>query len=210
VITVDALYAQRPFIKAVQRLGWGVVSVLKQERYEIYQEASALSRGQPPQLGQWEDRPVELREVKDLPLTDPALGAMRVVLAEEHWVEVQQQAGCKVRVPQQSHGRWLATRELDGHGMPVIWRIGHPRWGVENHAFNELTQPHHLTHGRPHHPVAILAWLLILVLGFVLFALCVRVHGKLWRAGRVTLQEVAKQLDRGLERFEELQPLWSG
>jgi hypothetical protein len=34
------------------------------------------------------------------------------------------------------------------------------------------------------------------VLGFNLFELFVRVHGKLWREGRVTLQEAAKQLDR--------------
>jgi hypothetical protein len=194
----------------VQRLGWGVVSVRKQERYEIYQEASALSRGQPPQLWPWADRQVELREVKDLPFTDPALGALRVVLAEEHWGQAQQQAGGKVRVPQQSHWRWLATRALDDYGRPVIWRIGHPRWGVENHAFNELTQHHHLTHCRPHHPVAILAGLLILILGFVLFELFVRVHGKRWREGRVTLQAVAQQLDRGLGHLEELEPLWSG
>lgn len=70
---------------------------------------------------------MELREVKDLPFTDPALGALRVVLAEEHWGQVQRLAGRKVRVPQQSHWRWLATRELDGYGMPVIWRIGHQR-----------------------------------------------------------------------------------
>jgi hypothetical protein len=151
VVTVDALYAQGPFIKAVQRLGWGVVAVLKQERYDIYQEATVLSQGQKPQPWAWEDRQVALREVKDLPFTDPDMGAMRVVLADEH-----------------------------------------------------------LTHCRHHHPVAIVAWLLILVLGFVLFELFARVHGKLWREGRITLQELAKQLDRGLERFEALEPLWSG
>ena len=42
VVTVDAWYPKGPFIRAVQQLGWGVVSVLKQERYEIYQETTAL------------------------------------------------------------------------------------------------------------------------------------------------------------------------
>ena len=65
-VTVDAWYATGPFIKAVQRLGWGVVSVLKQERYEIYQEATALTKGQAPQRHQWEDGKVELWEAKDL------------------------------------------------------------------------------------------------------------------------------------------------
>lgn len=210
LLTVDAWYTTGPFVWAVQRLGWGVVSVLKQEHYEVFQEASALCLDQPPQSWPTEDRQVDLWEVRDLAFTDPAIGPVRVVLAQERWVEVQHRAGRRVRVPQESHWRWLVSRELDGYGAGVIWRIGHQRWGVENHAFNELTQHHHLTHCRHHHPVAILAWLLILVLGFNLFELFVRVHGKLWREGRLTLQEAAKQLDRGLERFEELAPLWSG
>jgi hypothetical protein len=53
----------------------------------------------------------------------------------------------------------VATPELDNYAAAVIWAIGHRRWGVENHAFNELTQPYHLTHCPRHEPVAILAWL---------------------------------------------------
>jgi len=210
VVTVDAWYATGPFLKAVQRLGWGVVSVLKQERYEIYQEATALSRGQPPRKWRHEERVVDLWEVKDLPFTDAAIGPVRVVLAEERWTERQRRAGRSEHVARASHWRWLVTAELDDAEAPVIWRIGHQRWGVENHAFNELTQHYHLTHCPRHEPVAIQAWLLILVLGFNLFELFARLHGKLWRAGRVTLQELARQLDRGLEAVAELQPLWSG
>lgn len=210
VLTVDAWYATGPFLKAVQRLGWGVVSVLKQERYEIYQEATALSRGQTPRAWQWEDRAVDLWEVKDLPFTDAAIGPVRVVLAEERWTERQRRAGRSERVERTSHWRWLVTGELDDAEAPVIWRMGHQRWGVENHAFNELTQHYHLTHCPRHEPVAIQAWLLIRVLGFNLFELFARRHGKRWRAGRVTLQELARQLDRALEAVAELQPLWSG
>jgi hypothetical protein len=209
-VTVDAWYATGPFIKAVQRLGWGVIAVLKQERYEIYQEASALMDQAPPMPWKWEDRQIELREVKQLPFTDPAIGLMRVVQAHEHWSERQQQGGKKITVTQQSFWRWLASPELDGIPAQGIWRIGHARWGIENHAFNELTQYYHLEHCPHHHPVAIVAWLLILVLAFNLFEWFVRLHSKLWRAAAITLQELAQQLDRALERFEELEPLWSG
>jgi len=58
--------------------------------------------------------------------------------------------------------------------------------------------------------VAIVAWLLILVLGLVLFEWFARLQGKLWRQGNVTLRELAKALDRAAERWEELEPLWSG
>jgi len=87
VVTVDAWYAKGPFFKAVTRLGWGLVSVLKQERYEIYQEATALSRQQKPRAWHSGDRAVDLWEVKDLPFTDAAIGPERVGRAKEHWEE---------------------------------------------------------------------------------------------------------------------------
>jgi hypothetical protein len=210
VVTVDAWYATGPFLHAVQRLGWGVVSVLKQERYEIYQEATALSRGQTPRAWRGEDRAVDLWEVKDLPFTDAAVGPVRVVLAEERWEERQRRAGRIERVTRKRHWRWLVSGELAAADATGIWRIGHQRWGVENHAFNELTQHYHLTHCPRHEAVAIQVWRLILVLGFNLFELFARRHGKLWRQGRITLQELARQLDRAMEAVAELRPLWSG
>jgi hypothetical protein len=210
VITVDAWYATGPFIKAVQRLGWGVVSVLKQERYEIYQEATALTRKQEPQRHEWKDRKIELWEAKNLPFTDEAIGLMRVVLAEERWQGRKRVGGKKLIQEKHNSWRWLASKELDGYSSQVIWQIGHRRWGIENHAFNELTQHYHLEHCPHHHPVAIIAWLLILVLAFNVFEWFSRLHGKLWRSGQTTLQEIACQLFLALACWEELEPLWSG
>jgi hypothetical protein len=209
-VTVDAWYATGPFIKAVQRLGWGVLTVLKQERYEIYQEASALMDQSPIIPWKWEARQIQLREVRPLPFTDPAIGLMRVVQAQEQWSERRQQGGRKTTVARHSFWRWLVSSELDGIPAQGIWRIGHARWGIENHVFNELTQYYHLEHCPHHEPVAIVAWLLILMLAFNLFEWFVRLHGKLLRAGAITLRELAQQLDRALERDEELPPLWSG
>jgi hypothetical protein len=206
-VTVDAWYATGPFLAAVQKLGWAVVSVLKQERYEIYQEASALSREQKPQELVREDRRVQLREVPALDFG--AAGPVCVVLADEQWTERSRRAGQTIRTARHSHWRWV-VQGLEGYGPEVIWRIGHQRWGVENHAFNELTQYYHLAHCPRHEPVALVVWLLIRVLGFNLFELFVRLHGKVWRTGRATLQELARQLDRALEAWPPLAPIWSG
>ena len=100
--------------------------------------------------------------------------------------------------------------KLDAYDVRTIWQLGHRRWGIENELFNVLTQHYHLTHCPHHHPVAILAGLLFLVLGFVLFGVFAQVHGKLLGWAQTTRREIAAQLDRGLERREELQPLWSG
>ena len=51
VVVVDSWYANGPFLKTVvEELGWPVVAVLKQERYEAHQEALALTQGQKPTL----------------------------------------------------------------------------------------------------------------------------------------------------------------
>ena len=209
-ITVDAWYTNAPFVRAVRRLGWGIISVLKQERFTAYQEATTLAATQRPIRLEWEGRQVALREVRDLTLSEEGRQPIRVVLSDETWLEVQRIAGQVVRTPRRSHWRWIVTPELDAFTPQAIWRAGHRRWGIENHAFNELTQHYHLTHCPHHHPVAIVAWLLILVLGFNLFELFVRLHGKLWQPGVTTLQTLARSFDRALEHPEELTPLWSG
>jgi hypothetical protein len=209
-VTVDAWYTKTPFVRAVRRLGWAVISVLKQERFTVYQEATALSAAHPPITLTSEDRQIALRDIGHLTLAEGGDQPIRVVLSDEQWIETKRIAGRRVRTPRHSHWRWIATPELDGYPAQAIWRAGHQRWGVENHAFNELTQHYHLTHCPHHHPTAVVAWLLILVLAFNLFELFVRVHGKLWQQGKVTLQDLAHRLDRGLEHPEQLQPLWSG
>jgi hypothetical protein len=58
--------------------------------------------------------------------------------------------------------------------------MGHGRWGIENRAFNLLTRDDHLRHCFHHHPVAIVAWLLITLLALNLTTLFVR----LWIVAR--------------------------
>ena len=208
VVTVDAWYATEPFLKAVHKLGWPVVAVLKQERYDIYKEASTLSREQAPKQIEVDKRQIKLWDVRDL--TFGKSSSMRVVLAEESWEQNKRVGTETIRETLQSHWRWLLGEQLNGYGPEVIWRIGHQRWGIENHAFNELTQHYHLTHCPHHEPVAIVAWLLFLILGFTIFELFVHLNSKLWRQGRTTMNELWRQLDHAMERVLELEPLWSG
>lgn len=208
VVTVDAWYATEPFFKAVRKLGWPVVAVLKQERYDIYKEATVISQQQTPRQMTVDERQIKLWDVKDLSFGK--ISSMRVVLAEERWEQNRRAGTQKIRETVQSHWRWLLDDRLNGYGPEVIRRIGHQRWGVENHAFNELTQYYHLTHCPHHEPVAIIAWLLFLILGFTIFELFVRLNSKVWRQGRTTLKELWRQLDHAMERVLELEPLWSG
>jgi hypothetical protein len=201
-ITVDAWYVQGPFLRAVEKLGWQWVVVLKQERMEAYQEALQLSRGQKPVLA-FEDgerkKQVQLWEIKDLNLSQSYGKSFRVVRSEENWMETHIRGGTKRRESRQSQWLWGASDGLDGYGARVIYQAGHRRWGIENKAFNELTQAYHLEHCYHHEPVSMLAQMLILLLGFTLFAAFAQLHNKLVRLGALSTKALARELDLALE-----------
>ena len=200
VLVVDAGFIEGPFLTAVERLGWAVVSVLKQQRYEIWQESENLTQGKPPtQKFTEEKREVQLWEVKDLPFTETYRDQVRVVRSDEQWIQIKRKATKRIEMKMHQQWRWVATQALNGYEPKVIWQIGHLRWNIENNAFNELTQYWNLEHCPRHHPKAIIALLLIKVLAFNLFKAFAQLHGKLWRAGKITFQELRLQIYRALE-----------
>jgi hypothetical protein len=118
-ITIDSWYVQGPFLKAVEKLGWPWVVVLKQERMEVFQEARRLSDGQ-ESLANFEDEPrarhVHLWEVTDLRFSDGyGEQPVRVVHSLEQWTERKVVAQEKLAQPRTSHWWWMASR-LSGQG----------------------------------------------------------------------------------------------
>ena len=169
---------------------------------DVHKEAQALSQGQEPSLA-FEDkerkRHVQLWEVKDLAFSDGYGESVRVVRSEERWVENRVRGGHKQSRPRHTHWEWAASAQLDGYGASVIYQAGHRRWGIENKAFNELTQYYHLEHCYHHEPTAMLAQLLILVLGFVLFSAYAVLHSQEVRLGQITMKALAHNMDLDLE-----------
>lgn len=201
-VTMDSWYVQGPFLKAVEKLGWEWVVVLKQERMEVFQEARALSAGLQPRC-EFHDcvrnRQAKLWDINDLNFSESYRGKVRVVRSEEHWVETKVVGGKRTREPQTSHWWWMVSAGLGGYPCQVVYEGGHRRWGIENKAFNELTQFYHLEHCYHHEPTAMLAQMLILMLGFMLFSAYALLHSQPFRLGQVTLKELAHDLDLALE-----------
>ena len=203
LVVVDSWYTNGPFLKTVvDELGWPVIAVLKQERYEIYQEAMALTRGEPTQVVERGHDPnlrrVEIWDVPALRLSDTYTEPVRVVRVRERWTERTQQGKESKSVEKEQTWIWVVAGELDGYDGATIRDFGHLRWKIENNAFGELTQHWHLTHCAHHKPVAVLALLWIKIIAFTLFHAFAIVHGKLFRLGKVTLQELRKRIYRSL------------
>lgn len=201
-VTVDGWYAKGPFLRAVDKLGWLWVVVLKREDMDVYQEAQRLSQSQKPGMEFYDEereRQVQLWEVKDLDFSDGYGQKVQVVRSHEQWVEKQIRGGKKSSHPKQSQWVWAASARLDGYAPRVTYQAGHRRWGIENKAFNELTQGYALDHCYHHEPVSMLAQMLILMLGFVLFTAFATFQCKLLGLGKTTLQGIAEDLNLALE-----------
>jgi hypothetical protein len=200
VVTVDSWHANGPFVKTVvDELGWPAVAVLKQERYDIHQEALALSAGKKPtQTVERNGRQVEIWDVPALRLSQSYTDPVRVVRVRERWTERQRIGAQWQNLEKEQNWIWVVAGDLDAYDGATIRDIGHFRWKIENNAFGELTQHWHLTHCAHHHPVAVEALLWIKIIAFTLFHAFAILHGKLLRLGKATLQEVRKQIYRSL------------
>ena len=201
-VTIDSWYVQGPFLQAVEKLGWEWIVVLKQERMEVFQEARALSAAQKPALefyDEMRDRQVQLWEVNDLDFSESYGAKVRVVHSQEQWIQQRVVGGKKTPQPQSSDWWWMVSEGLRSYPVGVVYAGGHRRWGIENKAFNELTQFYHLEHCYHHEPVAMLAQMLILLLGFVLLSAYALLHSQRVRLGQVSRKELAHDLDLALE-----------
>jgi hypothetical protein len=199
LVVVDAWYTNGPFFSAVVAMGWPVISVLKQERYDIYQEVLALTQVQPPlQTLQRDGRRVEIWDLPAMSFTETYTQPVRVVRVRETYRQRQRLGGQWVALDKEQHWIWIVAGDLDGYPGGAIRDWGHLRWKIENNAFNELTQSWRLTHCAHHHPVAVEVLLWIKIIACTLFHAFAILHGKLFRLGRVTFQELRKRLYRSL------------
>jgi hypothetical protein len=202
-ITADAWYARGPFLRALDKLGWLWIVVLKRQDMEVFQEAVALSQNQKPSAefrDEQRQRQVQLWEIKCLHFSDGYTQgkSVEVVRSDERWTQRWVEGGSRRTQAQQSQWMWVACEGLCGYAGEVIYQGGHRRWGIENQAFNQLTQGYHLTHCYHHDPTSMLVQMLILIFGFTLFT-AFALHSQLVRLGELTRKALAHQLDLALE-----------
>ena len=191
-----------PFLKAIEKLGWAWLVVLKQEQMEVFQEARQLSARQKPDRcfhDPERDRDVQLWRVTDLHFSESYRRPVQVVHSREAWTEKKILGGKKTPTAQSSDWWWMASDQLKGYPVELIYHGGHRRWGIENKAFNELTQHYHLEHCYHHEPTAMLAQMLILMLGFVLFSAYAVLHSQPVRLGQITMKALAHEMDLALQ-----------
>jgi hypothetical protein len=171
LVLADALYAQAGFINFLLEHGKHTLVVLKDERRDLYKDALGLFARQKPKTGNYRSRNCQWWDEQDLTSWPQVMTPMRVVRSRETYSENSQTT--KV-----SEWVWATTLPQSEASVERIVRLGHARWDIENHGFNELVNAWHADHVYKHHPVAIESFYLITFIAYNLFHAFIKLNLK--------------------------------
>ncbi len=220
VLLLDALYAQAPVFRLAEEVGWDLVVSLKQNHRELHQSAVRLFAQRAADCAVCEQRggktyQVQLWDTEGLPFSGDYQKPVRVVRSEESVTQNHWRRG--EVAPETTEHEWIWITTLPRQVFPpvLLRRLGHDRWKLENHGWNDLTQHWAFKHGYLHscrhrprtgsgeqrQPVSnrgLAAVSLILLLVFTLTAAFIHCHSKLYRLYPSSLIEIAQQLRRSV------------
>lgn len=165
----DGLYTDPRFFQWALAHGKHALTVLKDERRDLLQEAQQLFEPMPPVL--LDDGKVR-RECWDLEgfRTWPQVGVPVRVVRSRETRSVRRQLDQQVH---QETSQWYWVTTLPARQAPTgtVVQLGHGRWDIENQGFNELVNQWHADHVYRHDPTALLVlWLLAQICLTVFYA----------------------------------------
>jgi len=203
ILTVDALYANGPFLELVRELGWDLVTVLKDNQPDLQYQAERLLDRPPDQ--QFEPDPQTQYQIwqEEKLWWDVARDWIRLVqVHKQQWV-TEQIGPQRRRRLKSSWKRYLTTCRPRQITARSIVRLGAVRWELETSTFSHATTDYDLKHAQVHagKPQAFLAQLWIRLLAISLFM--IYVHRQVWshyRTRRPSLQSLVNHFYWSLAR----------
>jgi hypothetical protein len=204
VVVADALYANGPFLSAVDSLGLGAVIIARRDNDEPLREALHLWKDQAPQKIVEDEQAHEriaLWDCRDLETLTTYKSKIRCV------------RGCLTRLkhPEQPPSTWcmLVTGKATRLSPEKVLAVARARWHIENTGFHQWTTRWKLGHVFRHHPVALrsLFWLFLTAYDLLtLFQfLQLRAYGR--DCGRNVTRTISRLVDEMLDELACWQPL---
>lgn len=167
LVLADALYGIAPFFNYLWSRGKHALVVLKDERRNLYQDAAGLWERVRSQQGQYRSHECQWWDFPDLRSWPEVNAPLRVVRSLESW-SVKRQI-TKQETPLHSDWIWVTTLSPAQARTGQVVALGHQRWDIENHGFNELVNGWHANHVYRHEPNAIECFLLLAFLAYNIF-----------------------------------------
>ena len=167
LIIADALYTRANFFGLALKYGKDVLTVLKDERRDLLEDALALFKTEEPIVIQ--DGRTQ-RQCWDMDHFNTWLQVnreVRVVRSIET-TTIRRQIN-KKEEQKTSDWMWVTTLSQQRVCTKDLVNLGHGRWDIENKELNELVNDWYADHVYKHNPVAIEAFWLVIMLAYNLF-----------------------------------------
>ncbi len=162
VVLGDGLYTDPRLYNFVLDHGKDVLTVLKDERRDLIQDARALFSGRLPTEFSRGKTSVSCWDLEGFTSWPTVKTPVRVVRSREV-TKVRRQLDDQVEEVT-SEWLWATTLPIARASSRAVVTLGHTRWDIENKGFNEAVTYWHADHLYKHHPTAILVfWLLSMV-----------------------------------------------
>jgi len=167
LVLADALYSTAPLFNFCLARGKHVLTVLKDDRRNLYQDATALFAAFPAAQGSFRSRKCLWWDFPGL-LSWPQVNAPVRVIRSQETRTVRRQLDGK---DETLTSDWIWVTTLPEPSVPTgrAVALGHQRWDIENHGFNELVIGWHADHIYRHDPNAIDCFLLMAFLACNIF-----------------------------------------
>jgi Transposase DDE domain len=167
LVLMDGLYARANFFNFLLDRNKHALAVLKDERRNLYQDVAGMFTFVPPVEGTYRSRTCLWWDFPDL-LSWPEVKAPVRVIRSLETRSVKRQLD-KKRETLTSDWMWVTT--LPSKQVPVgrCVELGHQRWDIENHGFNELVNGWNADHIMKHDPNAIECFLLLTFLTHIMY-----------------------------------------
>ena len=167
LVLADALYSTAHLFNFLLARGKHVLTVLKDDRRNLYQDVTALCAACPPTEGGFRSRKCLWWDFPGL-LSWPQVNApVRVIRSQETRTVRRQLDGQDETLT--SEWTWVTTLPVQSVPTGGAVAFGHQRWDIENHGFNELVNGWHADHIYRHEPNAIECFLLLAFLACNIF-----------------------------------------
>ncbi|MGH2639503.1 MAG: transposase [Rhabdochlamydiaceae bacterium] len=169
VVLADALYGRSDFFNFIVGHGKDAVVVLKANCPELLADAKYCFDGKPPTcVWKQEKKTTEAWDEVGFESGPRLKKPLRVVKSQETKEPVKRQLDETIEV-ETSTWMWMTTLSTHRAGTKAVVELGHSRWSIENHCFNELASRWHSDHVYKHDSAAILNFWLLSLLSSNLF-----------------------------------------
>jgi hypothetical protein len=208
VVLADAIYTDPRFFSFLREQDKHVLTVLKENQPGLLAEARALSVLTEPTVISDTPKKIESWDMEGFNPWPDVQKSMRVVRTRET-VTIKRQLDGKPEVLV-SEWFWLMTLNKAQVSPRGAVELGHSRWIIENHGFNDAVNAWHADHIYRHRPNAILVFSLLFMIMFNLFHAFYARNLKPAYKATISLLHVARiileELYRGLQPHHLPQP----